>query len=226
MVVVAIVGGTGSVGKALVDAFAKSNKHDTIVLARKVSEGASVSSVFEVDYNNVEQLSNTLEENSVHTVICTIAMMDAAAGQAELNIIAAAAKSPSTERFVGSNWVVATPNEEGCHCLQVGSYFVPLDPYAFYITLFEKSVDAVRKTDLEWTQIYNGLFLDYYGMPHVEIYLSPFLFAVDPTNMMAAIPGSTRNELISFTDTKDLGKFVVTAMDLPKWNQALNFFRA
>lgn len=40
MVVVAIVGGTGNVGKTLVDAFKESGKHDVIVIARKVSHCA------------------------------------------------------------------------------------------------------------------------------------------------------------------------------------------
>lgn len=37
MVVVAIVGGTGNVGKTLVDAFKESEKHEVIILGRKVS---------------------------------------------------------------------------------------------------------------------------------------------------------------------------------------------
>jgi aspartate-semialdehyde dehydrogenase len=36
MVVVAVVGGTGSVGKTIVDAFKEDGKHKVIVLARKV----------------------------------------------------------------------------------------------------------------------------------------------------------------------------------------------
>jgi uncharacterized protein YbjT (DUF2867 family) len=36
MVVVAVVGGTGNVGKTLVDALKASNKHEVIVLGRKV----------------------------------------------------------------------------------------------------------------------------------------------------------------------------------------------
>jgi hypothetical protein len=90
-------------------------------------------------------------------------------------------------------------------------------------TFREQSLEALRKTDLEWTQIFNGLFLDYYGMPHVKTYLSPLVFAVDIANKMAAIPG-TGNEPHSFTDTKDLGKFVVAAIDLPKWDQALHCY--
>lgn len=37
MVVVAIAGGTGSVGRSLVDAFIEDGKHEVIVLARAVS---------------------------------------------------------------------------------------------------------------------------------------------------------------------------------------------
>jgi nucleoside-diphosphate-sugar epimerase len=60
-------------------------------------------------------------------------------------------------------------------------------------------------------------------MPHIKTYLSPLVFAVDIANKTAAIPG-TGNEAISFTDTKDLGKFVVAAIDLPKWEQALHCY--
>jgi len=65
-----------------------------------------------VDYNNVEQLTKTLEENNVHTVISTIMMYDPVAAQAEINLVAAAAKSSPTKRFVASNWGDATPEDE------------------------------------------------------------------------------------------------------------------
>jgi hypothetical protein len=68
--------------------------------------------VFAVDYNNVEQLTKILETNSIHTVISTIMMIDSAAGQAERNMVAAAAESSSTKRFIVSNWGVATPDDE------------------------------------------------------------------------------------------------------------------
>lgn len=38
MVVVAIAGGTGNVGRTIVDAFKEDGKHEVIILARKVSE--------------------------------------------------------------------------------------------------------------------------------------------------------------------------------------------
>lgn len=86
-------------------------------------------------------------------------------------------------------------------------------------TFREQTLEALRKTDLEWTQFHNALFLDYYGMPYVQTYLTPLVFAVDIANKTAAIPGATGDEMISFTYTKDLAKFVVAALGLPKWNQ-------
>lgn len=65
-----------------------------------------------VDYNNVEQLTQTLNENNVHTVISTIMMYDPTAAQSERNLIAAADKSSSTKRFVQSNWGDKTPEDE------------------------------------------------------------------------------------------------------------------
>ena len=39
MVMVAVAGGTGNVGRTIVDALEKSQKHDVIVLTREVKEG-------------------------------------------------------------------------------------------------------------------------------------------------------------------------------------------
>lgn len=88
----------------------------------------------------------------------------------------------------------------------------------------EQSLDALRETDLEWTQFHNGLFLDYYGMPHIESYLTPLAIFADVANRTAAIPGSTGDELISFTYTKDLAKFVVAALGLSKWDESYHLY--
>lgn len=88
----------------------------------------------------------------------------------------------------------------------------------------EQSLEALRKTDLEWTQFQNGLFLDYFGMPHVESYLNPFVVFVDIAHRKAAIPGSTGDELINLTYTKDLAKFVVASLSLEKWDQVMSVY--
>lgn len=68
--------------------------------------------MFAVDYNNIQELTKFLDVNNVHTVISTVVMIDPRAAQAEVNLIAAAAKSSSTKRFVVSNWGNASPDEE------------------------------------------------------------------------------------------------------------------
>lgn len=81
------------------------------------------------------------------------------------------------------------------------------------------SMEQLRQTDLEWTRFHVGYFLDYYGMPHIETHLPvPFAFVFDIPNKVAAIPGSG-NDVFSLTYTKDVAKFVVKALDLPKWEE-------
>lgn len=82
----------------------------------------------------------------------------------------------------------------------------------------ESTVIELRKTGLEWTRVANGYFMDYYGMPHVKTYLKPLFFVVDPPNKTAAIPG-TGDEVLSFTYTFDVAKFVVAFLSLPKWEE-------
>ena len=83
-----------------------------------------------------------------------------------------------------------------------------------------QTAEILRTTDLQWTQINAGYFLDYFGMPYVETNLSPMIYAVDIANKAAAIPG-TGKEKISFTCTKDVAKFVLKALSLPHWEENL-----
>lgn len=64
----------------------------------------------------------------------------------------------------------------------------------------------------------NGYFLDYYGPPSLKSYMNRVTFVVDVANKKAGIPG-TGNEPMTFTYTYDVAKFVVAALDLPKWEE-------
>ena len=71
---------------------------------------------------------------------------------------------------------------------------------------------------LEWTLYTIGIFLDYYGMPHLKSHLAPFTFAIDIANNMAGIPGDG-NQLMSTAYSGDVAKFVVASLDLEKWEK-------
>lgn len=85
------------------------------------------------------------------------------------------------------------------------------------LKLYFDAIVALKKADLEWTVIYNGLFLDYFTMPHIKTHLSPNVIALDIAHKHAAIPG-TGQVPITFTYTHDVAKFIVMALDLPKWD--------
>lgn len=159
-----------------------------------------------MDYNDIEALTKTLDERKIHTIVSAITMIDPIAAQSERNFVAAASKSSSVKRFIASNWGSESPKEEVLR--------LPFNGYR------EKSLEALRQTNLEWTQIHNSLFLDYFGLPHIETYLTPIGFAMDIGNHVAALPGDGTNT-ISLTYTKDLAKFVVASLTLEKWEEAM-----
>ncbi|GME32557.1 Pyridoxal-phosphate dependent enzyme [Neofusicoccum parvum] len=205
MVNVAIAGGTGGVGRAIVEALKGDTRHTAIVLSRKIpDEGALDLPTVEVNYDSVDALAEVLEKHQIHTVVSALALHIHGVGAAQLNLIRAAEKSPVTKRFVPSSWAVRA-SEENLKLLPHGYQHV-----ATYAEL--------EKTGLEWTAFNVGWFLEYFGMPHVKTNLPQTTFVVDMANKKAAIPG-TGKDLMTFTYSLDVAKFVVAALDLPKWDR-------
>ncbi|CAH0044397.1 unnamed protein product [Clonostachys solani] len=204
MVNVAIAGGTGGVGRSIVDALKANGGHNVTILSRKVSEDVNGYPVIAVDYDDIDGLRTTLEQHRIHTVISALAMHIIGVGKSQLNLIEAADKSMFTKRFVVSNWAVR-PNFQ----------YMDLLPHGFqHITCYE----ALPKTSLEWTAFNCGWFLEYYAMPNVETYIPQTTFVVDMAGLQAAIPGDGKQKM-TFTYTKDAARFVVAALGLPKWEQ-------
>lgn len=66
--------------------------------------------------------------------------------------------------------------------------------------------------------IFNGYFLDYWGMPKVKTYLKPFTAFVDIAAGKASIPGSGDTPGV-FTYSHDAAKFTAAALTLDKWEK-------
>ncbi|KXH43657.1 hypothetical protein CSIM01_11984 [Colletotrichum simmondsii] len=203
MVVVAVAGGTGGVGKTIVDQLKLSKKHEVILLSRKApsTPASGGAKIVLADYSNIEALSLLLEENSVETVISTIGFTGPEAAQSQLNLIAAADKANSTHRFVPSEFSV---------------WMSPDDSNAAAFSNWLDAVAALKKTSLTYTRVINGWFMDYFGMPHIPSSLHPHTWAVDIANRRAAIPG-TGNELMTLTYSVDVARFVVRMLDDTDW---------
>jgi hypothetical protein len=60
--------------------------------------------IIPVDYSNVESLSKILDEKNIHTIISTVPISDASASESQLNLIEAAVKASSAQRFIPSDF--------------------------------------------------------------------------------------------------------------------------
>lgn len=78
------------------------------------------------------------------------------------------------------------------------------------------ALEALKKTSLEWTAVYNGFFLDYFGTPRIKSYMDDVAFFVDLANNFASIPGSG-NVPVVFTHTSDVARFIAEFLEHPNW---------
>ncbi|EEU37358.1 uncharacterized protein NECHADRAFT_51335 [Fusarium vanettenii 77-13-4] len=187
MAILAVAGGTGDVGRTLVEELVQSGKHKVIVLCRKPLDKtptAIISGVeyAEVDYDDIEGTAKMLDSNKVDTVISALTIAGPSA-QAQLNLIAATDKSSSTHRFI--------PSE-----------------YAGYV--------ALDKSSLKYTRIPIGIFMDYMGLPHIPSHIRNFPWAFDFPSRRAVVSG-TGNEPFTMTYSKDLALFVARLIDEDEW---------
>ncbi|KAJ4045867.1 hypothetical protein NW761_007883 [Fusarium oxysporum] len=201
MPTVAVAGGSGHVGRTIVEVLGASKEHEVLVLGRSVPENNKLGQAFVVvDYDDAEATAAVLKTRGVHTIISAIVIIDPSSSSSQVNLVRAAALSGTVRRFITSEWSV--PHSEDS---------------ALYV-FREAAVEALRETNLQWTRIVNGYFLDYYGLPYLKSYLPPFTFAVDIANKAAAIPG-TGNDIVYFTYTFDVAKFVVALLGLSDWDE-------
>ncbi|GKT67029.1 NmrA-like family protein [Colletotrichum tofieldiae] len=112
MVVVAVAGGTGGLGKTVIEQLLVSGKHEILVFSRKAPAEQTNDGIkfILVDYSNVASLVETLDSNNVETVISTIGLHTEETEKAQLSLIQAAKQSKCTKRFMPSEFgLINTP---------------------------------------------------------------------------------------------------------------------
>lgn len=80
-----------------------------------------------------------------------------------------------------------------------------------------EAIDELDKTDLEYTRIANGWFLDYFGMPHYQTRLDPWINVINMEKKWAVVPGDG-SARASFITTQDMARFVARVLDLKTWS--------
>ncbi|KAI9035940.1 NAD(P)-binding protein [Aspergillus affinis] len=202
MSIIAVAGGTGSVGRTIVEALTATAKHSVIVLSRTPRPSTKDVTYLEVNYQDVEATAATLESANIDTVICAISMLSEESSQTQNKLIDASARSNATRRFVVSSFDIYFKEEH------IGT--VPAAKWQF------DALNALAKTGLEYTRVVNGFFLDYYGMPYWPTHLKPWTNSVSVAGKWAVIPGDGTSKG-SFITSQDMARFVARMMDLPKW---------
>ncbi|KAJ4288921.1 hypothetical protein N0V90_011262 [Kalmusia sp. IMI 367209] len=176
------------------------------IFEQETNNGFNALPTIKVDYNDIDSLTTVLEGNGINTVFCAFAISGTSLKISQMNLIKASSAASTVARFVPTSYSIDYPRE-GVQILP------PLQDY------FD-CLDELAKTNLEWSVVLNGIFLDYYSGPPIKSYLAPNAFAIDMENNEAAIPG-TGDEMITFTHTFDVAKFLVAALDLDVWPRAL-----
>ncbi|OQE39051.1 hypothetical protein PENCOP_c007G02323 [Penicillium coprophilum] len=203
MPIIAVAGGTGGVGKTIVEKLLES-KFDIVVLSRSGKQDFASQNIqnVQINYDDIPSMAHELERHDVHTIISTIGLTSDETSQSQLNLIEAAEKSRSTKRFIPSEYsFVQTPE-----LLQIDAS----------IQYWLDAADRLKASGLQYTRVIPGFFMDYWGMPHVQTHLHPFTFGIDIASGTAAIPGDGNN-VICMTYTYDMATYLVKALDLDEW---------
>ncbi|KAL8775157.1 MAG: hypothetical protein Q9203_003841 [Teloschistes exilis] len=138
-----------------------------------------------------------LDSNKIHTVISTLNPPTPEVHAAQDNLIRASAQSSTVKRFIPSEWGIDwTADDE----------HLPI-PWKLLKSRSRDLLAQYPPTTLEYTIFLNGYFMDYFGMPHYQSYMTPETPFVDIDARKAAIPGSGDDPVV-WTLTRDVAKFV------------------
>lgn len=230
MTVVLVAGGLGDLGRPITDALFESGKYEVYIMSRKVRRNVhcqchntdqvtqiannnpntdrlsalNYNPMIQIDYSSEDSLFEHLTAKQVNVVICALPMASDAVSAAQLRLIRAADRCPSVTRFIPSEFNVE---------YDVGDDVLPYPEKRFHLAARR---ELAKTSTLEYTYIYTGMFMDYFGLPHVPSSLRPLVFCVDPEAGLAVLPGDGEGRM-SMTFTRDFATYLVLALQLEKW---------
>ncbi|PQK12789.1 hypothetical protein BB8028_0003g14040 [Beauveria bassiana] len=210
--VVVVAGGLGDLGKLITEAIQDTGKYEVHVMSRKRPQDASSSvqlraPIIQTDYSSEEAVAELLVQHNCHTVICALGLDFQAASDAQLTLIRAAERAPCVKRFIPSEFNVD---------YDLPDHVLPYPDKRFH-TAARRALE--KTTSLEFTYIYPGMFMDYFGMPSSSVsstHLRELCLFVDATNGVALLPGDGKTKMAA-SYTKDVARYTALALGLDKW---------
>ncbi|OQV08770.1 hypothetical protein CLAIMM_12993 [Cladophialophora immunda] len=199
MVRIALAGGTGNVGREVLDGLVAKGSHEIIVFSRSDASklGPPGVETVQVDYNDKAGLVEHLQ--GVHTVLSFIVSHLDPDGTAQKNLVDASI-SAGVRRFAPSEWALGSNSGN------------PLYASKDRVHEYLQQVNKDKKV-LEYCLFQPGLFLEYLGFPHastrhVQLFCTPW----DLEHRRAIIPADADFPL-TLTTVADMVNVVVAAID-------------
>lgn len=205
MVTVAVAGGTGGIGKAIVEELVLQGKHSVIILSRNSSSISIANTpipVIAADYTNKSALQTLLVEKNVEVVVSALMLASEEAAQAQLNLINAAIKSGTVKTFI--------PSEYGIHYTEEVAAFHPAAKW------WLDASSLLRSSHLQYTLITIGWLLDSHGILHYKSHMKPFKYVLDFDNRRAVLPGDGTHP-VSVLHSADIAKYIAAMLEQSKW---------
>ncbi|CAG9954369.1 unnamed protein product [Clonostachys rosea f. rosea IK726] len=217
MSAVVVAGGLGDMGRLITSALVETGKYEVYVISRRVPNkveslkspitGAQYSPIIQSDYSSEVELAKILEQYKIHTVICTFALDFQAASDSQVTLIRASERSSTVKRFIPSEFNVD---------YDLPDSILPYPDKKFHII----GRRELEKTQLEFTYIYPGMFMDYFAMPNLETHLRELCIVIDNTNRVAYVPGDGEAKM-AMTYTKDVARYTALALEMQTWPRVL-----
>lgn len=223
MAKVAIAGGTGGVGRTILEELIRQKKHDVVVLSRKVclSNAAQLTAyrsltrtqdtqikgyesvpVLAVDYSDVDSTAATLQKHNIGTIISALSLFTEEVGEAQMRLIQAAINSNVVKRFV--------PSEFAFNYLRPG-----LRDFHDAAQMRMDAADKLRDSHVEFTRFVFGWILDTWNPVSAKTNMPPMTWVVDFPNRKARIPGDGTKS-ITVMHSHDIGKYIAALLDEEK----------
>ncbi|KXH69028.1 NmrA-like family protein [Colletotrichum salicis] len=205
MVRIAIAGGSGNVGREILDALVARGKHEILILSRKDDPAANFGpgvKWVQTNYDNPAHLAQVLE--GVHTVLSFVSgpadPTSAAQRATQKNLIDASIKA-GVRRFAPSEW--------GSSKFEYMFWYGFKEETRKYLATINKD-----KKVLEYCLFQPGLFTNYMTYPfnsskHVQLFETPFNFY----QRRALVVEECEDAIITFTTAQDLAKVVALAVE-------------
>ncbi|KAK0610814.1 hypothetical protein B0T14DRAFT_487280 [Immersiella caudata] len=215
MSVVVVAGGLGDFGGLIVKALLDTEKHEVYIMTRKAFAhprrvspitGKLYDPLIQTNYSSEDALLAQLAERKASVIICAFIMDNQEACDAELRLIRAADNLPTPERkrFIPSEFNVE---------YDVSDDVLPYPEKKYH--MYARQELAKTKT-LDYTYIYTGMFMDYFGMPKVPSALRPLAFFIDPTHGKAMLPAQADTKM-SMTFSTDAARYIALSLEMRGW---------